>query len=86
MLSDAGAASRDRQKICPHQWFPAPDQWAEGFRQIPPYAQQGPRHLRSPGGTRRRGLASCQFCCNRDRREVRQKEMILIVISDLWDS
>jgi ribosome modulation factor len=36
MLSDAGAASRDRQKICPHQWFPAPDQWAEGFRQIPP--------------------------------------------------
>ena len=44
MLSDAGAASRDRQMICPHQWCSAPDQCAESFRQTPLHAEQGPRH------------------------------------------
>ena len=40
MLSNAGAASRDCQVVCPHQCFPSPDQCAEGFGQTPPMANK----------------------------------------------
>ena len=51
VFSHAGAASRDCQVICPHQWSCSPAQFAEGFRQTPPHAKQGPRHLRGSGET-----------------------------------
>ena len=48
------AASRDRQVICPHQWFLAPDQCAEDFKQTPSHAEHGP-HQQSLAREARRG-------------------------------